>query len=422
MRGKAAGVILMLCLPTAATAQFLTNNIVWPELGRFPAYPPEPDEPVRPWQLWAAIGGYYDSNLFRLADGVNPQTAIGSSSKSDTVGIAALGFKADVPISRQRLLFDAAVDYSDFSRFDFLDNTGYRVRGAWEWQAADQWSGDVGGSTRRFLSGFNNIQAPIKDMITEDRLFGTAGYRFTPRWRVRGGVDWYQWTHSNLTRRSLDNDTTSGLIGIDYLTPADNSVGALVRYTNARFPNREVVAGTLVDNQYDQIDAGVVVHWVATGLSTLDARLGYTDVRYAQLAERDFSGVTGNLSWDWTPGTKTVINFSAWREIRLYEDASATYILAQGVSVGPQWAPTYKLVFQAKLLYEHRDFKGDPGYVLQAGPQREDRFRGGNLMAGWSPVRWLQLALAAEAGKQTSNIAGKDFDYYRIWANAKFLY
>jgi hypothetical protein len=161
---------------------------------------------------------------------------------------------------------------------------------------------------------------------------------------------------------------------------------------------------------------------VVTGLSTFDAQLGYTDVRYEQLSERDFSGFTGNLSYDWTPGTKTLINFSAWREIRIYEDASATYILAQGVSVGPQWAPTYRVVFQAKLLYENRDFKGDPGYVLLTGPQREDRFWGGNLMAGWSPVRWLQLALAGEYGKQTSNTAGKDFDYYRIWASARFLY
>ena len=427
MRGKAVGVMMLLCLPAAAPAQqlqLLANDIVWPDLTRFPAYPPEPGEPPpRPWQLYANLGGFYDSNLFRLSNSVNPQTVIGSSKKSDFVGRAGLGLKADVPVERQRLLFDAAVDYYAFDRFSFLDNTGYRAAAAWEWLATEQWSGNIGASTRRFLSGFDNIQAPIKDMITEYRAYGSAGFRFTPRWRVRGAVDWYKWTHSSEVRQSLDNDTTSGTLGLDYVTPANNSVGAQVKYTNAQYPNRQLVPGATVDNKYSQWDASGVLHWAATGLSTFDARLGYTNVDYPDVPQRNFSGVTGNLGFDWTPGTKTIVNLAAWREIRLYEDFTASYILGQGASAGVQWAPTFKLLYTAKVLYEHRDFLGDPLFVFTPLlPQRVDKFFGGNVMAGWSPVRWLQLALAVEAGKNTSNIPLRDYDYYRVWVNAKFLY
>ncbi|MNC85810.1 hypothetical protein D3C83_14240 [compost metagenome] len=111
-----------------------------------------------------------------------------------------------------------------------------------------------------------------------------------------------------------------------------------------------------------------------------------------------------------------------WREIRSIEDVAANYVLSEGWGLGPAWAPTSKLVFQAKYVREDRDYKGDPGFVLTGGQEREDEFRGINLAAGYAPRRNLQFAIAVERGVRDSNIFGKNYDYNAVSANARLRF
>jgi hypothetical protein len=239
---------------------------------------------------------------------------------------------------------------------------------------------------------------------------------------MRGAADWTQYEHSNALRSVLDADITSVTVGADYLTPSNNSVGGQFKYTHGDYTNREIVATSIVDNNYDQYEASAVLHWILTGISTIDARLGYTVRNHEQLSQRDFDGVTGRLAWDWTPAAKTLITLAAWREIQPYEDVFANYVLSQGVSLTPRWSPTVKLVFEARLLYENRQFQGNPGFILGVTPEREDDFRAASVSAGYTPVRNLYLGISAETGKRTSNIDLRDFDYNLYWLSAKFAF
>lgn len=397
-----------------------TDDITWPADGKFPAYPPEPDERR---VVFSVSGGlYHDNNLFRLSDSVSPLSVLGTDHKSDTIYRVAAGLKADIPVSRQRLLFDAQVDDYKYDRFSRLDHVGYRAGGAWKWQVASALSGDIGYSRQRYMANLAELQSQTKDMITVDHAFANAGLLVTPRWRVRGGLDWYKYDHGDLARESIDSRTSSATVGLDYVTPANNSVGAQVKYTDGNYPNREVIATSTVDNQYKETEASAVMHWMVTGKSTFDGRLGYTRRTHEQVPQRDFSGATGRLSLDWSPAAKTILNFAAWREIRSVEDFAASYVLTKGVGFGPSWAPTSKLVFQAKLVYEKRDYEGDPGFVLASTPQREDTIRGARLSAGYAPRRNIDLAVTAERGTRSSNTAFRDYDYTAVFANAKLRF
>ena len=423
MRLTRIGAMALLYLPAAAAAQYqTTDDIQWPDEGHFPAYPREPDE--RPVKFSTSGGLYYDSNVFRLSDSVNPQTVLGTNQKSDTVGRLGVGLEGNVPIDRQRILFAAELDAYRYNRFDLLNNNTYRAGVAWLWQAGDPWSGDIGYRRTHYLAPLAFLNAPIKNMITTDRFFGSAGYELTPRWKVRGAADWVQYANSNPTQNALDNTTSSGTAGLDYVTPASNSVGGQVKYSHGSYPNPQFVSGpnVFVNNTYDEIEASGVVHWVVTGFSTFDARLGYTNRRYDQLSQRNFDGVTGRLSWDWTPAAKTLINLAMWRELQGLSDLTASYVLSHGISVGPSWAPISKLVFQARLAYVKNDYQGDPGLALQTGPERRDTFRGGRLAVGYSPLRNLQFSLGAEAGDNNSNVPVRTYDYYQIMGNAKFSF
>jgi hypothetical protein len=103
-------------------------------------------------------------------------------------------------------------------------------------------------------------------------------------------------------------------------------------------------------------------------------------------------------------------------------ESVATYVVATGLSLGPVWAPTEKLVFQARLLHERLDYKGDPGYVLGLNTRREDRFNGFSFGAGYSPIRAVLIALAYQTGKRSSNLAGRDYDFDAVTLSGRFTF
>lgn len=411
---------LLIALPGSARALDLLNTLHWPSTGYLPAYPPEPTEKL--WNFSVSASAMRDDNLFRLADGVNPQPILGTSDRAVTVTQIGAGVQADLPLSRQRILLDARVDAYNYSHFGNLGYTGYNLGGEWRWLAGENWRGSLGARARKYQSSFSDLQAPVQDLITENYLFASAAYLFTPRWRVRGQVDFYDYDHSNALRTPLNNQTTAFTAGVDYVTPADNSLGGQVKYTDGRYPNGLIVATSLVGGNFQEWESSVVGHWNVTGKTRLDARLGYTKREYEQVAVRNFGGGTGRIDWDWFIGGKTLLAFAAWREIRSYQDVLASYVISKGIGFGPDWAPTAKLVFGARLFREERDFRGDPGILLAGGPQREDTFTGLRLAVGYTPIRALELSANFDSGKRDSNTAGRAFDYSAVSANARFMF
>ena len=423
---KILGVAAVLSLPTAATAFERVEDIQWPEDGRFTGYPAETDP--RPVRFNVSGGVYHDDNILRLSDGA---AVPAGAHRSDTIFRVGLGLNANLPVSQQRILIDANVDNYTYDNNSRLDHLAYRGSGTWRWQAGQRLSGDLGYSRRRYLGDLGEIQAPVRDMITEDRIFGSAGFMVTPRWRVRGGGDWRKYDHSEATRSEFDLKITSGTVGLDYVTPLNNSIGVQYRQSHGEYDNRQAVApGTTVANTYDEYETSGVLRWNIGPKSMLNARAGYTKREHDEAPARDFDGFTGRLSLDWAAGAKTVINGSAWREIRSVEEfgtleqAAASYILSTGMSVGPSWAPTSKLVFEARYIHETREYEGDPSLTLpgSAGIRREDTFNGLRLAAGYTPVRSVRLSLAYERGDRDSNIPLRDYDYNRVSANAQFRF
>ena len=175
-----------------------------------------------------------------------------------------------------------------------------------------------------------------------------------------------------------------------------------------------------VDNEFKEYETSAVARWVVTGKSTFTGRVGYTERKHEQVPQRDFNGWTGRLEYDWFVANKTLLNFAVWHEIASYADLQASYVVSEGVSFGPAWAPTEKLILQAKLIHENRDYQGDPGFVAStATPLREDKFDGVRLSAGWTPRRWIELVVSVDHGKRDSNVVGREYDFTSVLGNAR---
>lgn len=423
MRLTPIAALALAWLPTAAAAYQTTDQVMWPAQGIYPAYPAEEQAPARPVQFFVSGGLYHDSNLFRLSDGANTQALLGTSQRSDNIRRFGVGLKADLPISRQHLLFDARVDDFHYSTFGFLDHSQYSASATWKWQAGSRWNGDLGYARQRFLSGFGLLQLPQKNLVTESHAYASVNRLLTPRWRARGALDRSSYDYSNLaaatgalsgaTPVSALDRATSLTLGGDYLTPPGNSVGAQVKLTDGRYVNPPGVSG--LDNRYRETEVSGVADWHATGKSRFIGRLGYTDRRHDQVSARNFHGVTARLDYDWITGAKTLLNFAGWRELEAVESSLASYALSEGLSFGPHWAPTFRTVVQAHLFRVRRDYLG-------SSPERVDTVRGANVTFGYNPRRTMRFSLGLERGSQSSNIPNADYDYDLVSANARFSF
>ncbi|MGH8771418.1 MAG: XrtB/PEP-CTERM-associated polysaccharide biosynthesis outer membrane protein EpsL [Burkholderiales bacterium] len=387
-----------------------TDSVLWPDEGYFYAYPVDTTE-LRNLKFSGTVGLVYDDNVFRLDDNESAQALLGESGRSDTIRQVGVGLRYDLPVSRQTFTLEARADNYDYDRFDELSHTAYLFGGNWSYQAGPDLSGDLGYRRTQHLTSFNEVQAQVRDLITRDRGYFAANYRVYPRLQVRGALEADRIDHDADTRRALDQRILTETFGVDYVSIRENTIGVQLQLKQGEFPNREVVAGTTVDNEYDEYEISAVTGWQFAPKTRFDGRLGYTDREHDQISQRDFSGITYRGTLAWAPTAKTLVDGALYREIASVEDLIASFVLTEGVTAGIAWAPTIKIVLQARAIYEDREYEGDPGLFLGTAQQRDETFRGLRLVAGYRATRAIDVSAAYEHGNRSSNIINNDYDY-----------
>ncbi len=375
--------------------------------------PPLEPEDERPLHLQVSGSIAHDSNLFRLPSGVDSQALIGSSDKSDYIYRLGAGGKYEAQVSRQKFLVEANVDEYRFQNFDNLNNDSYDGRGEWKWQAGNLWDGTLGIGHRRYLGDFAYLQQNIKDMIDQGRVYGSANYNFHSHLRFTLDLNSTDNQHSAESQKIFDSKVDNTAFTVNWVTPAQNTVGLQYRSANASYPNHTIVAATSLDNAYHENEYSLVANWRASGASVLIFRLGHTERTFDQSPVRDFSGTTWRVTYNWQPLGKAGLELATWREIQEFLTVGTNYLQATGFSLAPTWSITPKITLQAKASYETDKFLGDSGVVLVTN-SREDKARTYSVSAIWSPLRQTNVTLALEAGERTSNELFVDYKYQSI--------
>ena len=379
-----------------------------PERG--PVVPPEKG-PADPLQFAVTASLYYDDNLFRLPPGDPAAFGIPSGHRSDTVGRVGALVRYENVLSRQYVLAEAGLQQNSFEHNDNFDHVSGNALGRWLWRVGSQWDGELSYEFRRQLSSFAFIRTPEKNLVDRQTAVATGGYRPHPRWRVWGGFNYLETDNSLAAQFQNDTEIRTALAGVDYITPADNTIGLQLRRSEGLFPNREVVAATLVNNEYEETTLALAGIWNITAASRLDGRIGHTERRHEQFSARDFSGPTLVAHYAWAPTAKVRVDASAWRELWTAESQTSSYVVANGIRVAPNWAITTKVSLRAALMYETRSYEGDPGIVLGTTTLRDDTVRTYQLGAAWELLRNSELLFLLEKGSRSSNQAQFAYDY-----------
>jgi exopolysaccharide biosynthesis operon protein EpsL len=350
----------------------------------------------------------YDSNLFRLPDSVSPSTVVGRGRRSDVITTTGVGAAFDHTYSRQQVTAEARARHNDYSEFDFLDNQSYDGSALLRWQIGADWSGDLEYSRAKALTGFGDLRLPVKNMQTTARGNALARYRLGAPLALRAQVTGVGVDNSSAALTTNDRRERTYETGIDFLPGTGNTLGAFVRRTDGDVVNR-IVTPTGDSDTFKEDTAGSNFFWRIAGHSTLYGYVGYTQRRYANLTQRDFSGVSGLLNYAWRPGGKTTLNVTARRQVEGYEDVSTTYALANSIAAEANWAATAKIAVAARAEYRQREFLGDTGTLPGVQQAREDRTRSAGVGVIYRPLRNVELAVGVARESRTSNRALLDY-------------
>lgn len=370
----------------------------------------------------------YASNLFYLDDRI-PDSAlpfIKNGQRSDNILGLRAGLDADIPVSRQVFTLRANATDNMYQTYDSLDYVSYNVRGVWNWMVGSDWEGDLGLTKVQALGSFadlNNLQRDTRNIRNTHEYFASALYRMSPDWKLRAAARNTQLENSAASFAVTDrNDNIYEIGSRRYSKGGDNYVGINFRAIDGRFPNREVVANSTIDNSYREYTLEGTVDWRYSGQSKLSGSLGWTNRLHDQISQRNFSGITGRLTAVYSPSGVIGLNASIFRELGDYQDVTTSYILTQGIRIGPSYSVSEKLSLQGYYQYSVREFLGDPGFVVTGLPTRKDDI---NSIAGtvtWSPLRNVQISSTLSYDTRSTNRPLFDYNATTFYVDGQITF
>lgn len=361
----------------------------------------------------------YDSNLFRLQNDQEANAVLGAASTAESYRTLAAGMDMNLRASRQLIKAHAEYNQTWFGTYNMLDYDGRDAYLKWDWLVGSAAKGDVGIAETLTQASYANVKQPVSNLIRTRKRFFHGAIKLDNPWLVKFGAERVDTDNNASVQQALDATVDTVNTGVQYISRKGATVELISRRSDGRHPNRQLVGLTPIDNAYRQWDNGIAVAWAPTGKTQVSGKLNHTRRSYADVPQRDFSGLTGLLAMDWTVSGKTTLKASLHRDIGALENDTASHTLNQGIAFGADWKPTAKLAFNAQLSHDAISYTGDPGLVLSTAPAREDRLTTVQAGVQYSVLRNTMLGLVLKRGVRDSSEAFSSYGYNSALINLR---
>lgn len=362
-----------------------------------------------PYYLGVTAAYTHESNLFRA-----PQAT------SDSYWSAGLIAGFDQPIGRQRLHASANVKSNKFNDQDQLDNVSYGVDAGIDWETINKLSGTLSVFSNRNLANFSpGVTQPntSKNVETADQVLARVQYGTAGLLAIDGGAIWRRLDYTDPAYVGANLSQTTLFAGLKIRPSGALTLGIGARTTDGEYPD--------IGIDYERHDVDLTAVWVATGLSTLNARLSYGKQKNKAangatpltVEQRDFSGATGFIAWDYKPTGKLNLRTTLSRDtgsettfLRLSEEAPGLIAFGDvsrvttAASLTARYAATAKILATAGVQVQRRTlsdlFLPTPGVSDERG---RDRFSRVWLGLAWTPTLHWRLGCNVAHEKRTES-------------------
>lgn len=328
---------------------------------------------LEPFSVGASETLEHQSNVNRTPD---------AQRQADWLSTTEFNAALDQTIGRERLRGSAAFDISRYKHLHNLDANGYSVAGSVDWSTIGDLAGSFGGDSRRhqYFYGLNGELTPTgtvttssRNLETDNHVFANAQLGGMARWTINVGVDANERKFSNPAFSANEERQWSANAGTSYQTSPDLSFGITGNVTHGLYPN------FVIDNQRDDFDLkslSLTTRWQATGVSRLNATLGYSDAEYTGQSPNKF--LSGSLDWTWTPPSHFTVVFGLARNSNANTEVASSASPTQNdltghsinnvahLSVSYELTPKTSLALNAQYTDRHYDNAVVPTSTSQA--------------------------------------------------------
>jgi len=358
------------------------------------------------------VTGYsvrHEDNLFRLSNGTDPQTTVGKSTKSDTIGTSTLGLRLNKSYSLQRVEFEASLVNYDYRNFDYLDFTARNYAAAWRWQLTPAFQGNLSSTRTETLNSFSDYtEYGIRNIRTDEIHRFDGVLELDGAWRLLGGVAQTVRTNSETFLEEADTRLNSVEAGVRRDFVSGSSVSLIARRGRGEYFNRPNLSSVYqLDNAFEQREQEIGINWPVTAKTTLQGRLAHLEREHEHFSARDYSGPVGSFTFAWRPSEKTALSSTFARELAPYQSDSSSYASTDRVSLNSLWRITGKTSVRGTYGVSHRDYRG--AITESSLNDRNDTLRNLKFGLEWQPYRSVVLGASLEKEERNSNQS--DYDY-----------
>ena len=280
-----------------------------------------------PYYIGASQTFTRDSNVFRQSEG--------GLVVHDYYSSTGLLGGIDKLFGRQRVYLNGTAQANRYHNERQLNNTSYSLSTGLDWETVERLSGTLRYDDSQSLANYGATDLPgiitVKDIQTVRQASATARYGVGARVGVDGSV-----AHRSIAfSASLDPrgyTENVGSLGVTWGTTGVLTLGTAYRATKSDSPSALIVPKILIlpiplppavpafippvygPDKVDRRDIDFTANWVATGLSTINARLSATHQTHSDNRLPNFSGLTGAVIWDYKPTGKLTFKTSLTRD------------------------------------------------------------------------------------------------------------
>lgn len=358
-----------------------------------------------PWYVGVSQRLAYESNLYR----VDPSAPLGNLSRSDTLSSTSLVAGLDQPLGRERLYGNATLSVNKYGNNGYLNDNSYSLTGGLDWATIERISGNLTMLASRNQRSFN-LDAGPKPLETRKNNESLAQIDTT----LRAGDVTRLTMEATLGYRSVSYSAPEyagsqyrqgrGSVGLRY-RPGIATLGASLSLADSRYENSPVQAAT--GQAAEKLRRGsldLTLDWPVSGANSVYARLSPTRAAYDQFTQRDFSGLTGALKWNWLPTGKLSVETRLVHDISqdsnfeafggpLVIGTSDTERTTTELRVAMAYALTAKTALNAALSASHRRLEqaanvSDVSLVTASGSDNTATL---SIGTRWEALRSVQL-------------------------------
>jgi len=375
---------------------------------------PQPEEIDPGFSYFAAEQLTYDDNLFRLPSGYISATAdLGDYSRSDHINEVSAGATERLVSDLQNFSFDFRVNRDNYAQNTELDNTSGNASLVWNWGIASKWSGQLSADYSRAIINFATTRTFQRDLLDTTSFLASGRYQVGPVWALTAQIQNADTAHTLDSAADQDSHVTSGAMGVQLATAAQNTVELQYRYARASFPNETASPGAVQGDFHDSTEL-LLLQYLPSDKTVLSANGGYLRQSYADPTLSPYSGEIWHASFKWLPGEKTTIALGASRDLAAYVSAASEYFVDEGESASISWQATQAFTFSLLGTWDHQTYlPGSNQLAVGTGEdyfQRRDHIRDQRVAVAYVPRDWLEVNLSFRLEERESNDSSYTYD------------